>query len=108
VLVVCALLAPACGGGDDTKPVPSANVDQSKRFCDALTSATASDADLEKAVPDALKDDFEKWRTGNDPEKTHVGRLNEYAHKACGVPFDEPGFTTTTTGATSTSATVTP
>jgi hypothetical protein len=103
-------MAAACGDGD-TEPVPSANAEESKRFCDVLLDVNQTGSRgterLRAVVPDALKDDFDKWRVNNDPEKLHVGRLNEYTRKACGVPFDEPGFTTTT-APTATSATVTP
>ena len=105
-----AVLAPACGDGEP-EPVPSANLEESKRFCDVLLDASKTGGlgsqRLRDVVPEALKDDFDKWRVNNDPDKTHVGRLNEYARKACGVPFDEPGFTTTT-AAPSSSATVAP
>lgn len=112
VLVASVLLVGACDDGGQ-KPVPSATLEESQRFCAALTDTSktgnkGTDA-LRRTVPDALKDDYDKWKVNNDPDKTHVGRLNEYTRKACGLPFDEPGFATTTTGAaTSTSATVTP
>ena len=104
-----AVVAAACGDGEQ-EPVPSANVEESQRFCAALTDTsqkgTKGTDELRKTVPDALEDDYDKWKVNNDPDKTHVNRLNEYARKACGLPFDEPGFVTTTTAPTSTSATV--
>jgi hypothetical protein len=110
VLVAAAVLATACGDGS-TEPVPSANAEEAKRFCDVLTDTSYTGnrgtERLRDVVPDALKDDFDKWRVNNDPDGAHKQRLNEYTHKACGVGFDEPGFTTTT-APTSTSATVAP
>ena len=107
VLVAFAVIASACGDGKAT-PLPAGDSAEAQRFCDQLLAEDGSENDLEKVVPDALKDDFDSWRHGNDPEKKHVGRLNDFTRKACGVPFDEPGFTTTTAAPTSTSATVAP
>ena len=110
VLVATAVVLAACGDGE-VEPVPSANAEESKRFCAVLTDTSDTGnrgtERLREVVPDALKDDFDKWRVNNDPEGIHKQRLNEYTRKACGVPFDEPGFTTTT-APTSTSATVAP
>lgn len=107
VLVALAVVACACDDGKAT-PLPAADSVEAQRFCNQLKSTGGSENDLEKVIPDALKGDFDSWRHGNDPEKKHVGRLNDFTHKACGVPFDEPGFTTTTAAPTSTSATVAP
>jgi hypothetical protein len=112
-LVATTLVVAACSDGD-VKPVPSANLEESQRFCNALTeggTAPRATNRIRAAVPDALKDDFDKWKVNNDPDGVHKQRLNEYAHKACGFGFDEPGFdrpptTTTMAATTSTSATV--
>jgi hypothetical protein len=93
-LVVTALVVAACGD-DKTQPVPSAHPDLAKKLCAALLADKHQGLGERALLPPELKDDWDKWHVNNDPDQTHIRRLNEYTIKSCGFSWDNPVAPTT-------------